>query len=110
MRPAPDRGARGKRRTIAGQGPSRFGSTRHMALKAKDGLAMRLTYLGNRLALAAALMGAIAPVAGCRRLPYIDQSKSVPHNPLGLSAEEDGEVKQAQFLQKPPLPMPKIAD
>ena len=58
---------------------------------------MRLTNLGNRLALAA-VVAAWAASAGCQRLPYIDQSKAVPHENLGTIAEEDKEVKQAQFL------------
>src|SRR4051794_29801708 len=57
--------------------------------QSKDGLAMRLTYLGKRLALASALMGAIAPVAGCRRTPYLDQQKAAPHDPQGMAADED---------------------
>jgi outer membrane protein TolC len=72
---------------------------------------MRLTLLGNRLALAAALMGVIAPVTGCRRSPYIDTSKEVPRETIGMAAEEDKDVKKAQFLDsKLPLPLPKIAD
>src|SRR5690349_8064721 len=72
---------------------------------------MRLTLLGlgNRLALAAALMGAVAPVAGCRRSPYIDTKKDVPEATLGLAAEKDQEVKKAQFMQNLPLPLPRVA-
>jgi outer membrane protein TolC len=56
-------------------------------------------------------MGTIAPVAGCRRSPYIDTSKEVPRGTVGLAAEEDKEVKKAQFLDaKLPLPLPKISD
>ncbi|MBX6313874.1 MAG: TolC family protein, partial [Isosphaeraceae bacterium] len=70
---------------------------------------MRLTYLGYRLALAASLAMVIAPVAGCRRSPYIDQTKAVPHDAVGLAATEDREVKQAQFLEnKLAMPMPRI--
>ena len=73
---------------------------------------MRLTQLGNRLALAAALMGALSPVAGCRRSPYIDTSKEVPRETLSIAEKTDGQVKRAQFLDsaKLPLPMPKLAD
>lgn len=78
----------------------------------KDDLAMRLTFLGNRLALMAALMTAIAPLAGCRRAPYIDQSKVVPHEPVGMAgAPQDDNVQQAQFLDRNlPMQLPKIAD
>ena len=70
---------------------------------------MRLTYLGKRLALVSALLGAVAPAAGCRRSPYIDQEKAVPHDPMGGAEDEDKEVKQAQFLEKLPMPLPKVA-
>ena len=46
----------------------------------------------------AAVVVAWAASAGCQRLPYIDQSKEVPHEPLGTIAQEDKEVKKAQFL------------
>jgi outer membrane protein TolC len=70
---------------------------------------MRLTYLGKRLALASALMGAVAPTAGCLRTPYIDQQKAAPHDPMGAAADEDKQVQQAQFLDKLPMPLPKVA-
>lgn len=80
-----------------------------MAILVKDGLAMRLTLSTTRLARAAVLV-AWAASAGCQKLPYIDQSKEVPHENLGTIAEEDKEVQQAQFLS-PSLPtaMPKVA-
>jgi outer membrane protein TolC len=84
-----------------------------MALNGKDGLAMRLTHLGNRLALAAALCGAVAPVAGCRSTPYIDQTAEVPHEPEpagGAKLKSDAEVQAAQFLQELPLPLPRVAE
>jgi outer membrane protein TolC len=84
-----------------------------MALNVKDGLAMRLTHLGNRLALAAALMGAIPPATGCRSTPHIDQSAEVPHQPgqPGMKlAKEDAEVQTAQFLENAPLPLPRVAE
>ena len=58
---------------------------------------MRLTLSKTRLARAAVLV-AWAASAGCQRLPYIDQSKEVPHENLGTIAQEDKEVQQAQFL------------
>ena len=79
-----------------------------MANLVKDGLAMRLTFLTNRLTRAAVVV-AWAASAGCQRLPYIDQSKDVPHEPLGTIAQEDKEVKQAQFLGNLPMPLPRIA-
>ncbi len=77
-----------------------------MALNVKDGLAMRLTKLANRYTLAAAV--AFGPV-GCQRLPYIDQSKSVPHDSMGKIAAEDKEVKAANFTGNLALPLPKIS-
>src|SRR5262249_4130546 len=102
---------RGKRRSGAATDPgtsSQSGTTRHMANLVKDDLAMRLTFLTKRLTRAAVVV-AWAASAGCQRLPYIDQSKEVPHEPLGTIAQEDKEVKQAQFLGNLPLPLPRIA-
>src|SRR3954451_12455892 len=79
-----------------------------MANLVKDDLAMRLTFLTNRLTRAAVVV-AWAASAGCQRLPYIDQSKAVPHEPLGTIAQEDKEVKQAQFFSNLPMPLPRIA-
>ncbi len=70
---------------------------------------MRLTLSTTRLARAAVLV-AWAASAGCQRLPYIDQSKEVPHETSGTIAEEDKEVRQAQFLSASlPSPLPKMS-
>ena len=77
-----------------------------MANLVKDGQAMRLTLSTKRLAQAATL-AALAALVGCQKLPYIDQSKEVPHENLGTIAAEDKEIQQAQFLsnsEAPPLP------
>ncbi len=58
---------------------------------------MRLTVCRNRW-LRAALLVAWVIACGCQRLPYIDQSKPVPHDSLGRVALEDKEVKQADLL------------
>lgn len=80
-----------------------------MAILVKDGLAMRLTFSTTRLARAAVLV-AWAASAGCQKLPYIDQSKEVPHDNLGTAAQEDKEVRQADFLSASlTSPMPKVA-
>jgi outer membrane protein TolC len=80
-----------------------------MAILVKDGLAMRLTQFRTRLA-ATALMAAWAASVGCQRLPYIDQSKAVPHDNMGKIPQEDKEIKQADFLSSSlALPMPKVA-
>jgi outer membrane protein TolC len=48
--------------------------------------------------------------SGCQRLPYIDQSKPVPHDNLGRVALEDKEVKQADLLSSSmPMQLPKLA-
>jgi outer membrane protein TolC len=78
-----------------------------MAPKVKDGLAMRLSKLANRYTLAAAV--AIGGNAGCQRLPYIDQSKPVPHDNMGKIAAEDKAVKQANFTGNLPSAMPKMS-
>ena len=77
-----------------------------MANLVKDGLAMRLTRIKKRLALAAVAAAAWTASSGCQRLPYIDQSKAVPHENLGTIAQEDKEVKKAEFLSSS-LPMPR---
>jgi len=47
---------------------------------------------------------------GCQRLPYIDQTKPVPHDSLGRVALEDKEVKQADLLSSTlPMQLPKLA-
>ncbi len=86
-----------------------------MAILVKDGLAMRLTNLANRLTLAAAAL-VVAGSAGCQRLPYLDMSKKVPSDTLGTIAAEDTAVKQANFLKKQstfdgsaPVAKPKMA-
>jgi outer membrane protein TolC len=80
-----------------------------MAILVKDGQAMRLTLSSSRWAQTAVLV-AFAACAGCTKLPYIDQSKDVPHETLGSISEEDKEIKQAQFLgNSTPLPLPKLA-
>jgi len=82
-----------------------------MALLVKDGLAMRLTNLANRLTLAAAAI-TVAASAGCQRLPYLDQSKKVPHENLGTIADEDRAVKAATFTDytgTSRIPLPKLA-
>jgi outer membrane protein TolC len=79
-----------------------------MANLVKDGLAMRLTLLMNRLTRAVVVAAWVAS-AGCQRLPYIDQSKDVPHEPMGTIGDEDKEVKQATFLGTLPAPLPRVS-
>lgn len=79
-----------------------------MANLVKDGVAMRLTFLKNRLT-RAAVVAAVAATAGCQRLPYIDESKAVPHESLGTIPDEDKEVKQAQFLSTMGMALPRVA-
>ena len=82
-----------------------------MAIFVKDGLAMRLTVSKNRLA-RVVLAVLTAATTGCQRLPYIDQSKAVPHESAGggAIADEDKEVKQANFLSSNlTMPLPKVA-
>ncbi len=70
---------------------------------------MRLTLCGNRWT-HAAVLAALVGSTGCQRLPYIDQSKSVPHDAMGKMALEDKEVQQADFLaNQTAMPIPKIA-
>ncbi|APW63135.1 TolC family protein [Paludisphaera borealis] len=70
---------------------------------------MRLTLRTNRWTHVAVLAAWVSS-SGCQRLPYIDQSKSVPHDNMGKMALEDKEVKQADFLTNSlPLQLPKVA-
>ena len=70
---------------------------------------MRLTLRTNRWA-QVAMMAAWVFSAGCQRLPYIDQTKPVPHDNMGKMALEDKEVKQADFLSSSlPMQLPKVA-
>lgn len=80
-----------------------------MAILVKDGLAMRLTFKKTWWA-RAVVLAACAASTGCQRLPYIDQSKEVPHEAMGTIAEEDAEVRQAEFLSGTiPVQLPKVA-
>ena len=63
---------------------------------------MRLTSFKNRTARAMAAL-ALAASAGCQKLPYIDQSKAVPHDSMGTIEQEDKEVKQATYLGTMPM-------
>ncbi len=70
---------------------------------------MRLTLCKNRW-FQVALIAAWVIAGGCQRLPYIDQTKPVPHDSLGRVALEDKEVKQADLLSSTlPMPLPKLA-
>jgi outer membrane protein TolC len=70
---------------------------------------MRLTVCKNRWTVSA-VMSAWMIAAGCQRLPYIDQSKPVPHDNMGRVALEDKEVKQAQLLTSSlKMQLPKVA-
>ena len=72
---------------------------------------MRLTSLGNRLALAAALAGVATSSLGCRRGPYIDQAKTLPPETVGMAPEEDSGVIRTAFSQENlEMPLPKVAD
>ena len=80
-----------------------------MAILVKDGQAMRLTSSTSRWARMAVLAALLAS-AGCQKLPYIDETKEVPHDNLGTLPQEDKEVKKAQFVgNSTPMPMPRLA-
>ena len=70
---------------------------------------MRLSVRRNRW-LRSALLVAWVFACGCQRLPYIDQSKPVPHDSLSRVALEDKEVKQADLLSSSlKMQLPKVA-
>ncbi len=70
---------------------------------------MRLTLRRNRWT-RAALLAAWILSSGCQKLPYIDDSKPVPHDSMGRIALEDTEVKQASLLSSSlGMQLPKVA-
>jgi outer membrane protein TolC len=70
---------------------------------------MRLSVCRKRW-LRAAICAAGFNAIGCQRLPYIDQSKPVPHDNLGRVALEDKEVKQADLVSSAmPAQWPRVA-
>ena len=70
---------------------------------------MRLTVSRNRWT-RATLFAAWILASGCQRLPYIDESKPVPHDSMGRVALEDSEVKKATLLSSSlGMQMPKVA-
>jgi outer membrane protein TolC len=72
-------------------------------------LAMGLTLRKNRR-LRAAMLAAWLIASGCQRLPYIDQSKPVPHDNMARVAMEDSEVQRAQLLSNAtPVPLPRLS-
>ena len=58
---------------------------------------MRLSLCRNR-SIQVAVLAAWMLSSGCQRLPYLDQTKPVPHDKLGRVAVEDKDVKRAQLL------------
>ncbi|WP_152053477.1 TolC family protein [Tautonia marina] len=68
---------------------------------------MRLTRFGNRYVRAAVAVAWLA-LAGCQRIPYIDQTKQVPHDPISAVADEDRAVQQAAFFSDLPVQLPDI--
>ncbi len=70
---------------------------------------MGLTLRKNRR-LRAAMLAAWLIASGCQRLPYIDQSKPVPHDNMARVALEDSDVKRAQLLSNAsPVPLPRLS-
>jgi outer membrane protein TolC len=70
---------------------------------------MRLTVSRNRWA-RATLLAAWILASGCQRLPYIDESKPVPHDNMGRAALEDSEVKKANLLSSSlPMSLPRVS-
>ena len=70
---------------------------------------MRLSLCRNR-SIQVAVLAAWMLSSGCQRLPYLDQTKPVPHDKLGRVALEDKEVKRADLLSATmPLQVPRLA-
>ncbi len=69
---------------------------------------MRLTSFKNRTARAMAAL-ALATSVGCRKMPYIDQSKAVPHDSMGTIEQEDKDIQRATYLATSSMAMPKMA-
>src|SRR5262245_19884015 len=90
--------------------PNGLNSSSHGDLS-QGWLAMRLTRCRNRNRWTrAALLAAWLLASGCQRLPYLDQSKPVPHDTMGRVALEDAEVQRANLLSSTlPMQLPKLA-
>ena len=56
---------------------------------------MRLSLCRNR-SIQVAVLAAWMIASGCQRLPYLDQTKPVPHDNLGRVALEDKEIKRLE--------------
>ena len=70
---------------------------------------MRLSLCRNR-SIQVAVLAAWMIASGCQRLPYLDQTKPVPHDNLGRVALEDKEIKRADLLSATmPLQLPTVA-
>ena len=70
---------------------------------------MRLSLCRNR-SIQVAVLAAWMISSGCQRLPYLDQTKPVPHDNLGRVALEDKEIKRADLLSATmPLQLPRLA-
>ena len=70
---------------------------------------MRLSLCRNR-SIQVAVLAAWMISSGCQRLPYLDQTKPVPHDNLGRVALEDKEIKRADLLSATmPLQVPRLA-
>lgn len=68
---------------------------------------MRLTFHCSRGLRVAIAIACLIP-SGCQRIPYIDQTKVVPHDPVGSLEREDTEVRQAAFFSDLPTQLPQI--
>ena len=68
---------------------------------------MRLSDLGRR-GVRVAVSTALLTLSGCQRIPYIDQTKTVPHDPTASLAKEDEQVRQAAFFSEMPAPLPQL--
>lgn len=68
---------------------------------------MRLSDFESRR-IRVAVSAACLALSGCQRIPYIDQSKPVPHDPTAVLEKEDQEVRQAAFFSDLPTQIPTL--
>jgi len=68
---------------------------------------------GRRVLTTAFVIATGMMASGCQRIPYIDQSRVVPSEDIGVLPEEDRQVRQAALLEDSssqlPTPLPDLA-
>jgi len=79
----------------------------------KDDSAMPWKFTGRRLLTTAFVFSTGLFATGCQRIPYIDQTRVVPSDEIGVLPEEDRQIRQAALFEDSasqlPTPLPDLA-